>query len=385
MHGPRVLVRLELISLAMVGLLAGGCREARRAQSLPLHVERAFTIKAEIDRKNREDLGGLWASVSSRFRALPPERKSAFFETLAARLQAERAPMLEALEILKSKKLSMYYELESGLSKLAGTVDSRGKVLRRGVLDDCLLLLEPLANGQCEQLIGEAMGHDIAVWKTLLLYSHALLNTRDFQEELDTRDDSHAVKLSLVYEAPLPGVVNEAVSGRLLLLKSDEEGKTVMRLPNAGYVYGGAIVNGHLSGTDCSGFISYCLGSRVRMSTLYMDLVWREKKGWSWTYSSEETFLRNSFINKDEFAETLGDFDAISPNEPLVPGDIVTWRNLATGSGHTALVVSVVPGLHGEFMGLSAIRTDDYRLDGIEISPFRVVQAGRRTTVLRPR
>jgi len=330
-------------------------------------VERALSLKKEVELNNQSDLQTLHKDVQAQLAKLN-DADLVFLEgKIKARLAADKKTFREIRAVLLEKKIGTY-ELKTSLVKLIGVEDAAGMVVHTGILDDAAKLLD---EGALEKTLEEInpKRNTITVLKTLYLYT--LVEGAAQIADLEP-------KVKLLYSTPFPAELEEKVFGKAALTCSKH-----LLIPNAGYIYGGNFVEGKCRGIDCSAFVSQCSESRVRMSTMYLDILWRDMQPQP-TYTDQEKEVVKEFVAEWKLEESKKDFQAIAPElELLQPGDLVTWRAEKGAGGHTAIFLSAQSD--GTFLAVEANRADDKTKEGIEVNPFPLKKEGSRTTVLRRR
>jgi len=218
----------------------------------------------------------------------------------------------------------------------------------------------------------------ITVLKTLLIYAKVEAADQANLTEL-IENERLETKVQMLYGTPLPDSLDPKLTDSITLSCVAPKSKRLF-IPNAGYVFGGNFVEGKCRGIDCSSFVSQCSESRVRMSTLYMDYLWREIREGETAFTADEKVIRKELIEQYKLIESTRDFQAIDTDmSRLQPGDLITWRKGA--GGHTAIFLSSKSA--NVFVAVEANRADDKSKEGIEVNDFELVQEGKRTTVLR--
>jgi cell wall-associated NlpC family hydrolase len=163
-------------------------------------------------------------------------------------------------------------------------------------------------------------------------------------------------------------------------------------IPNAGYVFGGAMLpDGRVRGFDCSAFLSVATSSSVRLSTGVMEYAWREMHGDSFDADDPDGAIRADMRAHYGLREAEAEYEPIVATiDELQPGDLIVWRypqKYPTASGHTAMFVgrTVPGGAPGEFLGIEATRADDKSKEGLIVRGFDMEHADAFNYVLRRR
>lgn len=123
--------------------------------------------------------------------------------------------------------------------------------------------------------------------------------------------------------------------------------------------------------------------SRVRMSTLYLDLLWREIRFGGEAFQGADRIAHAFMIKYHRLLESAKDFAAIGVSDEIKYGDIVNWRHPKHAGSHTVIYLGKVAGSANEFVGIEANRTDDNAKDGIDLGVFKLERPDMRTAILR--
>lgn len=345
------------------------------------HVRRAAQLKLQVDRDVRADL----ALLADKLRSRPPQPTADLLAAAEALLASER----DALTRLKD-------HLDAQAGDERGTADLRtslGKLLGSGtysgILDDASALLEAsgdaLASGSLPEPYPRHNALTVTKAAQLLLVMTASARPLAAMPEL-------ADELELLYPAALPGSVPDE-----LAVAPAFAGRRSLLVPNAGYVFGGAAIDGRVRGFDCSAYLSMATASSVRLSTGIMEFAWRELRGDTFASDDPQGRLRAEMRARWGLAEAERDYEAIAGADggpptlaDLRPGDLVVWRyprSYPTRSGHVAMFAGagLPDGSEGDFLGLEATRSDDKSREGVLLRGFPLEPDDAFTFVLRRR
>ncbi len=353
--------------------------------NMSLVAKRALELKANVDHANKRDLEFLWNRAHARLRLFSPTDKDDFLATLRAKLSNDRNTLLQlGMAAVKGQSPET---LTPAVLQFAGEEFISHKHSGSGILEDAVRMIpgtfkvSELAREECRS---DAKGRQATALKTLLIYANAVLGGA--RGNID-RDEAGEIleHVGLIYKIPLPESVDATILKNILLCFQEKNGRWSLLVPNVGYVFGGASfsVENASRGGDCSAFISYCVGSRVRLSTLYLDIIGSELSGAAGHLSLSSAKKRQEFIDNWQLMETSMDFTLVARPGLLRAGDIVIWRSKSSGSGHAAIVVSPLGGDDRAFVGISALRADDKSVEGIEVSIAEIYKQDYRTTMLR--
>jgi hypothetical protein len=344
------------------------------------HVRRAAELKVQVDRHVRADL----ARLANELRSRPPTPPAELLAAARALLGRER----DALTDLKAS-------LDTQTGEARGQADLRtslGKLLGNGtysgILDDAAALLdstgERLAAGALPEPYPRHNALTVTKAAQLALVMAATGQRLAAMPEL-------VDGLELLYPARIPASVPDELASAPAFT-----GSRALLVPNAGYVFGGAAIDGRVRGFDCSAYLSMATESSVRLSTGVMEFAWREMRGDSFAEDDPDGRLRAEMRGWG-LAEAELEYEAVTGADggpvalaDLRPGDLVVWRyprSYPTRSGHVAMFAAAgVPnGAAGEFLGLEATRADDKSREGVLVRGFDLEPNDAFTLVLRRR
>lgn len=345
--------------------------EAQR-KLLPANLQRALTLKAEVDQANKGDLGILMKLVEeARQKLSSSDFEGARLEAVQ-RLKEDREYVLELKSLLDQQTGSDRGSdaLRTSMVKFTGIPEKN----LTGVAEDAIALLEEPKekNILYVGLPNELVGNKITVTKAALLYT--VVVTAD---EMNLEGPAGlSKKVQLLYPADLPAFLLEADEIRGLTLFCERK----IFFPNAGYIYGGNMAEGVCRGIDCSAFVSYCENHSKRVSTMILAFAARELRNGQESFTPDEMKIREEFIQDYAYDKLIKRYivPEVKGASDLIPGDIVTWR------GKTNHTVFVIRGESPEkFTGIEDTRADDKSKEGIRVGEFSLKLEGSETFVLR--
>ena len=207
--------------------------------------------------------------------------------------------------------------------------------------------------------------NEITVAKTLGVYIFLALQGLETVEEY-----SLLSQLKFAYPATYEGEAPcNSLPSTSLFMGKDEAGISRMLIPNAGFVFGGNLIQGELKGTDASGFIAYVTNTSRASTMLYAD---------AGIYSAA---LQNGLkeVPSSEVGRILDSFNFITTGD-MKPGDVLVWRSPSSGSA--GVFVERVED-SGEVYTLGANRYDDKSFEGVGVQKRLLHVDGFATYILR--
>ena len=207
--------------------------------------------------------------------------------------------------------------------------------------------------------------NEITVAKTLGIY---LILTLQGLENIG--ENSVLSSLNFAYPATYQGHAPcNGLPSTSLFLGTDEAGISGVLIPNAGFVFGGNLIEGVLKGTDASGWIAYVTNTSRASTMLYAD---------AGIYSAAlQSGSRE--MPSSEVSRVLDSFDFI-PLDSMKPGDVLVWRSPSSGS---AGIFAGKTEDSGEIYTLGANRYDDKFFEGIGVQKRTLHVDGFTTYVMR--
>ncbi len=342
----------------------------------PIWLQKALAIEREVRRANQTDLLSLWKDLRVHFKTFADDQIPAFKKAVIARLDRD-------YEILKTVKA----EDKDGVIFATAIHELVGiRYERKGLLTQARDLLD---QGEGMKLFNEGPEvfpepppdhyHEVAVMKVLLVYANAVAaNEPNLTRYI--RERQLYQKVQLLY-AIRDRRIGPAVKKTTLV--SQTAAGWSLELPNAGFVFGGKMVNGQCRGLDNGAFLQACRNA-TRFKPYHLACVWQYL-----FYKRRPPECDNLMGGDWSLSEQ---FTAVAPNEQPQPGDLVTAVN-KVGEGGTFMYVKAVDGSPNEFMGIADSRIRDLygrgnldeNLEGVHVFKHKLSADGVKVTVLRPK
>jgi hypothetical protein len=354
-------------------------------------LSRALQLKNKVDAANQSDIVTLADDLLRELDRLSEDEVARFWVDLESKINSDR----ETLQAIQpSATINDSIELTTTLGKLIG--DEK----HPGILEDALVLMKgaekrPEFFQDLKTLKLE--NNQITGYKTLLIYANVVVTQQKNLSHL-VQKGSYEGRIQYLYPLPLPAEVDTNLI-ETVALYCRPMGQASGRLfgPNDFYVYGGTppeLETGTCHGSDCTGLLTYCMKSSVRLSTMILEFVWRYIRHGENGFAPEEKKAFENLVDQYHLKQISELYEALDPDpDKLLPGDIVVWRmpgHKSPRAGHAALFVKLMDGGGpGLFQGVEATRDDNKSLkgktkEGLLLSiDLTVRREGRDTYVLR--
>jgi hypothetical protein len=346
---------------------------------------RAVALSALSDEQYRKDFQRLWCAFRLQLQQPAASAPCVVGTRAVERLHADYG-------VLRALAQSSVYRNAVRVDPFAVALDVLAGRSDVAVSSDRSLLLTaadaaPALCAQAESSDVPADTSNLLAAKIALLYCLGELVEHDREPGRSVADVAPS-ELALLYPLPVPsGDASAFVIATALGKRATRDGPVTLLLPNNGYVFGGSMHGrpSSLRGLDCSGLVTYCVGSKVRFSTLYLDLLARDLGGLGNALSDSDQATRAELIQTAGFLSSREMFLPVPSDTQLELGDIITWRSRINPVGHSAIFFSYDSSDKSRVMVVGASRRSDGNAGEIrlESSPFK--QPHMRTTVLRKR
>lgn len=356
------------------------------ARSENVFVRKALELKNEVDNANKQDLIYLWDVLNHHLGLLSDTGKQDFISKTIVKLRSDKEKFIE-LKTLLDRKTGIdrgSLELRTSLAKLLGTPQYSG------ILDDAIEWLSaPLESNPLfiDPRMVELKGNKITVVKTLLLYANMIVTSKQNLTDVikNLKND-----VQMLYPADVPTHVDPKFLEGVGLSCSVNDVYRMM-IPNAGFIFGGNFKDGVCKGIDCSAFLSYCTESSIRLSTMFMEFMWREQIHGPESFTADEKKTRDELWEKWDMKTAMDEYQAIDLNTAatLSQGDLIVWRwndpTTKARSGHVVMYLIMMNEDAKEFLGIEDNRQDDKSKEGIVVDTFNLYKDNADTYVLRRR